>query len=42
MPRLLVDPNLTELPDFNAGVLAYARDAVVARGNITSLLKQPR
>ena len=35
MPRLLVDPNLAEPPNFNTGVLAYARDAVVARDNIT-------
>src|SRR5258708_4152800 len=35
MPRLLVDPNLVDPPDFNTGVLTYARDAVAHRDNMT-------
>ena len=35
MPRLTVDPNFVEAPDFNAGFYTTIRDALAATQNIT-------
>ena len=35
MPRLTVDPNCAEAPDFNAGFYTTIRDALAAAQNIT-------
>jgi hypothetical protein len=35
MPRLTVDPNFAEAPDFNAGFYTTIRDALAAAQNIT-------
>src|SRR4051812_7957720 len=36
MPRITVNPNLAEVPDFTLEVYAIARDAIAAQHNITT------